>query len=44
MKKILTEPEFKQKCTEKNIPFTIYLWNRYMEREWAVTMKELGIT
>jgi len=42
-KKILTEPEFKQKCIEKNIQFTTYLWNRYMDREWVLTMKELEI-
>lgn len=41
MKKTLTEPEFKKRCKEKGIRYSVYLWNRYMDRVWREIEREL---
>ena len=42
--KVLTEPEFKEKCKKANIPFTIRLWNQYVDYAWDQAMIEMGLT
>lgn len=42
--KVFTEPEFKEKCKKANIPFTIRLWNQYVDYAWDQAMIEMGLT
>jgi len=42
-KKVLSLKEFKKLCSDKNILFTTELWNRYIDREWAILEEELQI-
>lgn len=42
--KVLTEPEFKEKCKKANISFTIRLWNQYVDYVWDQAMEEMELT
>jgi hypothetical protein len=42
-RKVISLKEFKARCEAKNIPFTTKLWNRYIDREWAILEEELQI-
>lgn len=41
--KVLTEKEFKAKCEKKGVPFTIRLWNQYVDYAWKKAMEEMGL-
>jgi len=41
---VISEKEFKRRCIEKEIKYTKYLWNYYMDKAWDTLEKELEIT
>lgn len=43
MTKVLTEKQFKEKCEKKGVPYTIRLWNWYVDYAWRKAMEEMGL-